>query len=250
MSITLIPVPNFPMVQPGDDIASLISKALAKDNQSLLDGDILVIAQKIISKAEGALVDLSAVTPSERAIVLAKETDKDPRLVELILSESSEVVRHRKDVLIVAHRLGLVHANAGIDQSNIEEEGAALLLPKDPDASAKTIRSDLEAAHNVSLGVIINDSTGRAWRKGTVGIAIGASGVATLEDLRGQKDLTGRTLEITEVGTADQIAAAASLVQGQADEGLPVVIVRGLDKPSRDATARDLLRPKDEDLFR
>jgi coenzyme F420-0:L-glutamate ligase/coenzyme F420-1:gamma-L-glutamate ligase len=250
MSISLIPVPNFLIVQPGDNIADLIGEALAKNKQSLSDGDILVVAQKIVSKAEGALIKLSTVTPSERANVLAKETNKDPRLVELILSESSEVVRHRKDVLIVAHHLGLVHANAGIDQSNIEEEDAALLLPKDPDTSAKNIRAELESTHKISLGVIINDSTGRAWRKGTVGIAIGASGVATLEDLRGQKDLTGRKLEITEVGTADQIAAAASLVQGQADEALPVVIVRGLDRPSSDATASDLLRPKDEDLFR
>lgn len=250
MSVTLTPIPGIPLVSDDDDLSTLITIAIEAAGLSLRERDILVIAQKIVSKAEGRQVDLCDIKPSERAKLLARETGKDPRLIELTLRESNEVIRHAKEVIIVEHKLGIIHANAGIDQSNLEGEDVALLLPQDPDNSAREIKAALEKAFGVSLGVIINDSTGRAWRQGTVGIAIGVAGVPALEDLRGQVDLTGRPLEITEVGTADQIAAAASLVQGQAGEGTPAVIISGLALKSGDGSAKDLLRPKSQDLFR
>jgi coenzyme F420-0:L-glutamate ligase/coenzyme F420-1:gamma-L-glutamate ligase len=211
-----------------------------------------VIAQKIVSKAEGRQVDLRTVTASERARQLAAEVDKDPRLVEWILSESTEVVRHRKGVLVVAHRSGTVLANAGIDASNVGPDGddQVLLLPEDCDRSCRDIRAKLRAYTGIDAGVIIIDSLGRAWRNGTVGVALGAAGLPTLLDLRGQPDLFGRTLRTTQVGIADEIAAAASLLMGQADEGTPVALVRGLQLPEADGSANDLIRARALDLFR
>lgn len=220
---------------------------------ALRDGDIVVFAQKIVSKAEGRFVDLRQVIPSVRAQVVAREVAKDPRLVETVLSESRRIVRQRKDVLIVEHRLGFVMANAGVDQSNVGDPGAAelaLLLPKDPDASAQRLRLALAQRYRCSLAVIINDSFGRPWRRGAVGVAIGCAGLAALSDLRGRHDIFGRTLQVTEVGLADEVAAAASLLMGQADEARPVVIVRGLGLDGEGTTAAILIRSPDEDLFR
>lgn len=242
-----------PLVKPGDDLSDIILGALKASNQTLRDGDILVIAQKIVSKAEGRLVRLSDVIPSARALDLANEVNKDPRLVELILRESDEVVRHRRDVLVVAQKLGLVIANAGIDQSNIEQggnDGVALLLPENPDRTCATIAAELSRKTGAKVGVIINDSHGRAFRNGTVGVAIGAHGVTALADLRGAPDLFRRKLKSTEVGIADEIASAASLLMGQSGEGRPIVLTRGLSCLTGDGQASDLVRPKSIDLFR
>ena len=244
---------GLPLVEPGDDLASLILAALAAMELALADGDVLILAQKIVSKSEDRYAVLDQVTPSAEAVALAAEVEKDPRLVQLILSESSETVRHRPGLVIVQHKLGLVMANAGIDASNIEGNVAGervLLLPLDPDQSARRLRAELARRTGRTLGVIINDSVGRAWRRGIIGTAIGAAGVPTYLDLRGREDLFGRPLLVTEVGLADEIAAAASLLQGQADEGRPVVLARGLSFEASDATARDLVRAKTEDLFR
>lgn len=255
MTLTLTPLPGLPLISPGDDLASLILQALDRAHLSLVEGDILVLAQKIVSKAEGRLVDLSQVTPSPRALELAARTDKDPRLVELILSESRQVLRTRPGTIIVEHRLGFVCANAGIDHSNVhgaagKAEDWVLLLPKDPDASACALRQRLEAASGARLGVLIIDSHGRAWRLGTVGMAIGISGMPGLVDMRGWADLFDYRLQITQVGVADELAAAASLVMGQAAEGTPVVHVRGFPYPLREASLSELLRPREQDLFR
>jgi coenzyme F420-0:L-glutamate ligase/coenzyme F420-1:gamma-L-glutamate ligase len=247
--LELLAVPGLPMVQPGDDLAALIADRAPQ----LHDRDVLVVAQKIVSKAEGRSVDLATVTPSPRAIELAAEIGKDARLVDVILSESTRVVRSRPNLLIMQHRLGFVMANAGVDHSNVAPSDGidrALLLPVDPDGSAERLRSALAARSGVRLGVIISDSFGRPWRRGTAGVAIGAAGLPSLIDMRGQPDLFGRTLEVTVIGFADEIAAAAGLLQGQAAEAQPVVIVRGLTWTAPDAPVNELVRPPEEDLFR
>ncbi|MCC6202295.1 MAG: coenzyme F420-0:L-glutamate ligase [Gammaproteobacteria bacterium] len=244
---------GLPRVAPGDDLAELLAQGFAASELQPRDGDVVVVAQKIVSKAEGRLIDLGTVNPSPRAERIAREVEKDPRLVELILRESVRIVRQRKDVLIVEHRLGLVMANAGIDQSNVETTHSAepaLLLPEDPDASASRLRAQLSQRHGVDLAVIINDSFGRPWRRGTVGVAIGCAGLPALRDLRGQPDLFGRTLRVTEVGLADELAAAASLLMGQAAEAQPVVLIRGLTLTGPSLNARSLIRSQQEDLFR
>ena len=242
---------GIPLVRAGDNVADLIVQGLAASSLKLARGDVIVIAQKIVSKAEGRQVDLRSVAPSARAEQLAAEVDKDPRLVELILRESSEVVRHRKGVLVVAHRCGAVLANAGIDASNVTgDDHHVLLLPADCNCSCRDIRARLAARTGVEVGVVIIDSLGRAWRNGTVGVALGAAGLPALLDLRGRPDLFGRTLRSTQVGLADEIAAAASLLMGQADEGTPVVLLRGLDLPAADGSADDLIRARELDLFR
>ena len=210
------------MVRPGDDLAALIAEGYAQAGEAATSGDVLVVAQKIVSKSEGRYADLATVTPGEEARELARRTEKDPRLVELILSESRRVVRHRPNVIIVEHRLGFVMANAGIDSSNVEpSEGdeRVLLLPRDPDGSAQRLREGLRERLGADCAVIVNDSVGRAWRIGTVGLALGAAGLPSLLDLRGRDDLFGRPLEVTQVALADELAAAASLLQGEADEG-------------------------------
>jgi len=245
--VDLLAVPGIPMVKAGDDLASLIGERLIGE-LALRKGDVLVLAQKIVSKAEGRMVEIAAVKPSPRAIELAAAVQKDPRLVELILSESVRVVRSRPNVLIVEHRLGFVMANAGIDQSNVAPQDGierALLLPKDPDASAEALRKKLGAT-----ALLIIDSFGRPWRRGTTGVAIGAAGLPAMLDLRGDPDLFGRTLQVTISAFADEIAAAASLVMGQADEALPVIIVRGLSWKKPATNAAELVRPATEDLFR
>ncbi len=249
--LTLTPLPNFPLVQPGDDLAAAILQGCQGANLRLQDGDILVLAQKIVSKAEGRLVRLRDVQPSPAARQLAARSQKDPRLCELILRESNEVLRVRPGLVIVEHRLGFVCANAGIDHSNTgAEEDAYLLLPADPDASAAALRARLEAASQARLGVLIIDSHGRAWRQGTVGVTIGLSGLPALVDERGWRDLFGYELRVTVVGAADELAAAASLMMGQAAEGQPVVHVRGFPYPLGEGRLPELLRPKEKDLFR
>jgi coenzyme F420-0:L-glutamate ligase/coenzyme F420-1:gamma-L-glutamate ligase len=251
--ITLTAVPNIPDIQPGDDVAKLILAALAAAEIALQTGDVLAIAQKIISKAEGRLVQLADVRPSAQAVEVAAQTDKDPRLVELILQESDEISRLKPGVLVVRHRLGFTSANAGIDRSNVGYEGGAawvLLLPENPDASAQRIRQAVRNRLGIDIGVIITDSHGRPFRLGTVGVAIGVAGLPALWDRRGEQDRYGYTLQHTDVGVADEIAAAAGLLMGQASEGLPVVLLRGWQRPCQDGKASDLVRPKELDLYR
>jgi coenzyme F420-0:L-glutamate ligase/coenzyme F420-1:gamma-L-glutamate ligase len=249
--ISIAALSGIPQVRPGDDIADIVLQGLAGSGLSLMRGDIVAIAQKIVSKAEGRMVDLREVTPSPRASELAVTVDKDPRLVELILRESTEVVRHRKGVLVVAHRNGTVLANAGIDASNVAgDDHHVLLLPDDCDRSCRDIRARLAARTGIQPGVLVIDSLGRAWRNGTVGAALGTAGLPPLLDLRGAPDLFGRELRATQVGIADEIAAAASMLMGQADEGTPVVLLRGLQLPDGDGPASDLHRARELDLFR
>lgn len=243
-------LPGLPMVQAGDDLPALIRAGLDRAGQTLRDRDVVVIAQKIVSKAEGRTVDLADVTPSPQAIALAAKVAKDPRIVEVVLAESTKVVRSRPNLMIMQHRLGFVMANAGVDQSNVAEPDGrhrALLLPLDPDASAARIRAAL--GQHANIGVIISDSFGRPWRRGTAGVAIGSAGLPSIIDLRGQPDLFGRTLEVSIIGFADEIAAAASLLQGQAAEAQPVVVVRGLTWTAPDVPVADVIRPPEEDLF-
>lgn len=248
--LTLTPISGIPLIQPGDDLAEIILRAIAKAGTKLEDGDVLVVTSKIVSKAEGRLVNLAQVTPSPHAVELAAQTEKDPRLVELILRESAQVLRIRPGVIIVEHRLGFVCANAGIDHSNVQSPDGVLLLPENPDDTAHSLRRSLEAASGVRLGVLVIDSHGRAWRMGTVGATIGLSGLPGLVDLRGRPDLFDFRLQITQVGASDELAAAASLVMGQAAEGTPVVHVKGFPYPLREASLSELLRPQDQDLFR
>ena len=242
-SLQLFALPGLPMVQAGDDLAGLLSAAIERAGLTSQSDDVLAVAQKIVSKVEGRSIALASVKPSQAARDLAEQTGKDARLVELILSESERVVRARPNLIIVKHRLGFVMANAGIDQSNVGEDGHALLLPRDPDASAAAL------AARLGLPVVITDSFGRAWRRGTVGVAIGSAGVPALRDLRGQPDLFGRTLMVSVTGFADEIAAAAGLVMGQGAEGQPAVLVRGLSWSGAESLASELLRPAVEDLF-
>ncbi len=255
MTLTLTPLQGFPLVKPGDSLAGLVLQALLVNHISLQDGDVLVLAQKIVSKSEGRLVHLSHVTPSQRAKDLADASEKDARFIELVLQESSEVLRVRPGTIIVEHRNGFVCANAGIDHSNVcgddgQSEDWVLLLPEDGNLSAGRIRKELEQTTNTHLGVLVIDSHGRAWRNGTVGISIGMSGMPGLVDLRGRPDLFGFHLQVTQVGAADELAAAASLVMGQASEGLPVVHVRGFPYPLREGDLSELIRPRDMDMFR
>ena len=240
------------MVRSGDDLPTLILSALTAQGLDLEHGDILVIAQKIVSKSEGRQIPLATITPSAEAITLAKETEKDPRLVELILRESTTVLRKKPGVLIVRHRLGLVGAQAGIDQSNIQHDvdDHALLLPKDPDASARRIRDSIAALTGVRPGVIVSDSMNRPWRLGSIGGAIGSAGIAVLDDRRGGHDIYGRELKVTLVNRADSIATAATLVMGETTEKTPVALVRGFPAEDSPQTARDIIRPLEEDMFR
>ena len=254
-SLTLTPLRDIPLVHPGDDLPDLALSGLKAGNLVLEDDDILVIGQKVVSKAEGRMVNLVTIVPSEAALQLAGQTEKDPRLVELILRESAAVLRTRPGTIIVEHKLGFVCANAGIDHSNVAGSGNTeaefvLLLPENPDRSAQGIRAKLERISGKRLGVMIIDSHGRAWRLGTVGMCIGLSGFPGVIDERGWKDLFDYTLQITIVGVADELAAGASLVMGQAAEGTPMVHVRGFPYPLRESSLRELIRPKEQDLFR
>jgi len=255
MALTFFPLEEFPLIQPGDDLVEIILASLGKSNLTLQNGDVLIITQKIVSKAENRLVNLTEVQPSEEAYNYASLTDKDPRLLELILSESQKVLRTRHNLIIVVHRLGFVCANAGIDHSNVsgpwgKPEDWVLLLPENPDESARQIRQRMEEETQIHMGVLIIDSHGRAWRLGTVGTTIGLSGLPGLVDMRGEKDLFDYQLRATKIAAADELAAGASLVMGQAREGTPIVLARGFPYSLRDARLKELIRPKDLDLFR
>ena len=251
--VTLLPLLDVPLIEPGDDLGAILASTIVRNGASLQDDDILVVTQKIVSKAEGRYVALRSVAPSPRAIEIAARTGKDPRYVEVVLSQSEEIVKVGPNVVVAAHRLGFVMANAGIDESNIRhEEGdeRVLLLPADPDGSARRLKDRLDAAFGVSIGVIVNDSFGRPWRNGVVGVALGAAGVPAVVDRVGAPDLFGRKLKVTEIAFADEVASAASILMGQAAEGRPVVLVQGLhwDAPARPAAA--LIRPRERDMFR
>ena len=252
-SVTFSAIPDIPMIEPGDDLVNIVLSAVTRAEADIQTGDVLIIAQKVFSKAEGRYAILEEVEPTAEAVTLGEATEKDPRLVQLILSESKEVLRHRPGVIIVAHRLGYVMANAGIDASNIGTSNGreqVLLLPVDPDASADAFRDAVKKATGQDVGVIMSDSVGRAWRSGTVGIALGAAGVPSMADLRGDLDLFGRPLQSSIVGFADEVAAAGSLLQGQGAEGAPVVLARGLKMPWETAPASVLIRDIAEDMFR
>lgn len=250
-AVSLLIVPNIPDVQPQDDVAQLIAEQLRAADLVLQSGDVIAVAQKIVSKAEGRFVNLADVQPDEVADTVARRTEKDPRLVQVILDESDEISRMAPGVLIVRHKLGFVSANAGIDRSNTgqEDEDVVLLLPEAPDISAEKIRQSLLTEFGVSVGVIITDSHGRPHRLGTLGVAIGVAGIPALWDRRGEPDRYGRILQHTDVGVADEIAAAAGLLMGQAAEGSPVIVLRGLQLPQADGKASDLIRPKAKDLY-
>ena len=252
-ALQVIPLPGIPLVQPEDDLTALILQACSTANLTIEASDVLVLAQKIVSKAENCFVRLDEVTPSAKAKELAAKVKKDPRLVEVILWDSAEVIRARAGVLIVQHKLGFISANAGIDHSNVSQKNGevVLRLPVDPDKSAHQLRDKLGMETGLKPAVLIIDSHGRPWRVGTYGVVIGLAGLHPVEDLRGEPDLFEVPLQYTDVGLADQIAAAASLVMGQAAEGCPAVIVRGLDfAVDETATIADALRDKDKDLFR
>jgi coenzyme F420-0:L-glutamate ligase/coenzyme F420-1:gamma-L-glutamate ligase len=261
MALVLTPLPAIPLIRHKDDLATIILRSLRLADLPLQDGDILVLAQKIVSKAEGRLVNLNTIHPTPQAIELAGQAEKDPRLVQVILNESNAVLRVRPGTIIVEHRLGFVCASAGIDHSNVRggdgnavqgqhDEDWVLLLPKNPDESAAQLRQKIQTAVKAQIGVLIIDSHGRAWRNGITGTAIGLAGLPGVVDMRGRPDLFGRQLRITQIGAADELAAAASLVMGQAAEGTPVVHVRGFPYPMREGSLAELLRPKEQDMFR
>ena len=250
-ALSLFPVRGLPLIESGDKLVEIIAAAIRKEKLQPEDGDIFAVAQKIVSKSEDRRVDLRNVSPSTQATELANSTDKDPRLVELILSESRRVVRHGPGVIIVEHRLGIVLANAGIDRSNLDGgNDIVLLLPEDPDASARALKQGLEQEFQASLGILIVDSIGRPWRLGTTGVAIGCAGLTVLDDFRGNRDIFGRILEVAATATADCAAGAASLVMGEGNEAVPVVLVRGLNTGETAQDAATLVRPENENLFR
>lgn len=248
---------DLPEIRAGDDLALLLHQSLETAGLlPLRSGDVLVVTQKIMSKAEGRMVDLTTVEPGAEALALAQKTRKDARLVELVLRESSAVVRAVPHVLITRHRLGHVMANAGIDRSNIGpgEAERALLLPADPDGSSRALLDRLAGEDASGIGIVVADSFGRPWRHGVVGVAIGAAGLPALVDRRGEADRDGRVLEVTQIALADQIATAATLVTGEGAEGVAAALIRGLAVPSSGAEgangAASLVRPLEEDLFR
>ena len=257
--VVVQPLPGLPEIRRGDDLATLILAALRRADLALQAGDVLVVAQKIVSKAEGRSVDLTTITPSSKAVELAARVQKDARFVEVVLSESAEVVRAAPGVLVTRHRLGFVMANAGIDRSNVpaedttRPEDTVLLLPVDCDGSAARLRARITALAPLGAAepaVVISDSFGRPWRQGVVNIALGVAGLPALRDLRGGLDREGRSLQMTQVAVADALAAVAGLAMGEAAEGMPVVHVRGLDISGPLSDGQSLIRPPNEDLFR
>lgn len=250
-TISLHTLEGFPNVRPGDDLSRLVADSLAQNGITLQPGDIVACAQKIVSKAEARYVRLENVTPGPEAEDWAKRTGKDPRLVQVTLDEANYVLRYRPNLLVVEQRLGMVMANAGIDQSNIDGAGdQVLLLPEDPDRSAEALAAGLEAITGVRPAVLITDSVGRAWRIGTAGIAIGAAGIRTVNDIRGQADMMGRELKVSIVGHGDQLAAMACVAMGEGAEGTPVVLIRGLPLEPEPLPAAALVRPAQDDMFR
>lgn len=251
--IVLTALADIPLIHRGDDLVTIILRGMSDTRLEFQDGDLFVIAQKIVSKAEGRLVRLRDVTPSSRALELARESGKDARFCEIVLWDAREIVRVRDGLIVVETKQGWICANAGIDRSNVaqtDQDEWVLRLPEDADRSARELRERLCIETQRDVGIVINDTHGRAWRNGAIGVAIGVAGVPAVEDLRGHPDLFGHALQVTTVGTADQIASAASLVQGQADEGRPIVHVRGIAASRRDGSSREIVRDKGHDLFR
>lgn len=253
MDIKIIGVENIPLVAEGDDIASLIINAVSNKGIGVEDHDIFVIAETIISKAEGNKINLKTIEPTQKALELAEKTGKEPHVVEAILQESSEILKVGPDFIISETKHGFVCANAGIDESNVEGN-TATPLPEDPDKSASFIMEKIKALTGKEVVVIVSDTQGRAFREGAIGTAVGISGMKALWDRKGEKDLYGRELQTTSIAVADELASAASILMGQADEGIPVVIIRGVNyvKKLKDnsSTASDLMRPKKYDVFR
>lgn len=241
-------IPGLPEVTSGDDTGALIVKAVRNADLEVLERDIFVIAQKIVSKAEGLMVRLDAIEPSARAREWAEAYDKDPRVVEVVLRESKRIVRMERGILIAETHHGFICANAGVDVSNVED-GTALVLPKDPDGSALRIREAIESSFGVRVAVIVSDTFGRPWREGLVNVAIGVAGLAPLIDYRGETDSHGHTLRVTLIAIADEIASAAELVMKKHD-GVPAALIRGFEYQSREASGQELIRPPDLDLFR
>lgn len=247
--IQILGLQGIPIVKKGDDLASMIVEAAEASAIGIKDGDIVVVAQKIVSKAEGRLIELSGVSPSSFALRIAELTNRDARLVELVLRESNRAVRMRDGHMIMETRHGFVCANAGVDLSNVSGGDVASLLPEDPDASASRIREGIRRLRGVDVAVIISDTFGRPWRLGHVDFAIGVAGMKPLRDYRGQKDMFGYELKVTTMAVADEIAAAAELVMGKSS-GIPVVIIRGYEYERGEGTAKELIRPIQQDLFR
>jgi len=249
--IKIIAVENLPRIAKGDNIAKLIFDSTEKQNTPIQEKDVIVITHKIVSKAEGNVVDLDDVSPSERAKELAMKTGKEPDLVEVILRETHEIVRVGPNSLITENKKGIVSANAGVDKSNVEGERTIVLLPKNPDASAQDIRREIKKLTNHDVAVIISDTHGRPLRMGEINVAIGVAGIKPTRDRRGEKDLFGYILKVKQTAIADELASAAELVIGQASEGIPAAIIRGYKYPtSETASAKELTRPKETDLFR
>ncbi len=250
--LVLTTLPNIPLIQPGDDLAAVLLNGMVEAHLAMEDGDIFAIAQKIVSKAEGRMVCLREVLPSPHAVELARQSGKDPCFCEVVLWDTRAVLRVREGLIVVETNQGWVCANAGIDRSNVaaHDDLWVLRLPEDADRSARELRERLNEKTGRDVGIVINDTHGRAWREGAVGVAIGVAGLPAVEDLRGHPDLFGYPLQVTTVGLADQIASAASLLQGQANEGCPIVHVRGVPRSSRQGTAGEIVRPRDQDLFR
>lgn len=251
MPVTLTALSDIPLIEPDDNLASIIGDSIEREFGGLLDGDVLAVAQKVISKAEGRYVRLDDVLISAEAATLAAKIAKDPRRVELVLRESNAVVASRPGIVVVEHRLGFVMANAGIDESNVDHSAGerVLLLPENPDQSARQLKASLDDRFGCRIGVIITDTFGRPWRNGVVGVAIGCAGVESVRDLVGAPDIFGRQMQVTEVAVADEIASAASMLMGQGDERRPVVLIRGLDVAG-DRPAASIVRARERDMFR
>ena len=241
-----------PLIKPGQDLSKEIIKAISSESIEVDDGDVIAIAQKIVSKSENRYLDISLLSPSDEAITLSKQIDEDPKFIQAILNESKKVVRYRMGVLIVEHKLGFIHANAGIDRSNIDQEqDIVLLLPEDPDASAKAISKSLSKFFTKNISVIITDTMGRPFRNGIVGFTIGSHNIECLLDERGKKDLYGNKLRVTQIGIADELAAASSLLMGQAAQKKPVILIKGYQfKQNNLSDSQSLIRGEEEDLFR
>ena len=251
-NIELKALEDFPYVEPGDDLAKIILKSFRKNNIDLDDGDVVVVAQKIISKSENRYIDLNKITPSEKAITLAKELNRDSSFIQVILNESNEIVSTEKNVIVVEHKLGFININAGIDRSNIPQDiNQVLLLPKNPTISANNLRSALSGKLNKQIAVVITDSMTRPYRSGVTNFALASSNLQSLIDLSGEKDMYGNILKNTEIAVADEIAAASGLLMGQGSDKKPVVIIKGFNKNKYKVNdALDLVVSREDDLYR
>ena len=250
-TVEIIAVENLPLIKKGDNLAKLICNAAEKQNSPIQKKDVVVITHVAVSKAEGNVVNLDGVSPSERAKEVAKQTGKDPELVEVVLRETKEIVRLGPNSIITETKNGIVCANAGVDRSNVEGERNVVLLPKNPDVSAQKIRQEIKKLAGCDVAVVVSDTHGRPFRMGEINVAIGIAGIKPIRDRRGEKDLFGYVLRIKQTSVADELASAAELVIGQANEGIPVAIIRGYNyQATENSSAAELNRPKEKDLFR